>query len=191
MKIVFNLEGELHGVIKKHFDYFFIYFFYVIISLGDFMKYVVSVIVIILLGLGIFVYINSNPKVKEISIKKLNFSYSSNNMMYGYTRYELDCSDKCMATIKPYGESEEDTITVEVKESDVLELEKSLNKYEVNKWDGFDKIDKNVLDGNNFSFSLTTKNAEEISAHGYMKYPKNYGEVRGLLDSFFEKYYKE
>ena len=153
------------------------------------MKYVLSGIVVVLLVLGVYVAVFSKPK--SITIKKLTFSYSSNNMMYGYTRYELECTDKCMATVKVYGVPDEDAVTVEVDKEEVEELEKKLSKYEVYKWNGFKKSDRNVLDGNSFSFFLTTKDDDYIGATGYMKYPNNYSEVRSVLDSFFEKYSKE
>ncbi|MBP5242600.1 MAG: hypothetical protein J6Z36_02795, partial [Clostridia bacterium] len=38
-----------------------------------------------------------------------------------------------------------------------------LNKYNVYSWDGFDKTNKNVLDGNSFSFSVNMNNGDDIS----------------------------
>ena len=68
---------------------------------------------------------------------------------------------------------------------------KILEDNNVVEWDGFNKFDKYVLDGNGFSFSLENKNGEKVSADGYMKWPKNYTTVKSKLDKIFNKIYKE
>ena len=62
-----------------------------------------------------------------------------------------------------------------------------MTKYNVNKWDGFNKSDKNVLDGNSFSFSYSNTDNKSIEAHGYMKWPNNYREFRDEIKALYEK----
>ena len=50
---------------------------------------------------------------------------------------------------------------------------------------GFNKSDRYVLDGNSFSLSISMNNDEYVSASGYMKWPKNYKEVKEELITFF------
>ena len=77
------------------------------------------------------------------------------------------------------------------KYSDLERIEKVLKDNHVEKWNGFNKNDKNVLDGDSFSMSITTREGEEIDAHGYMKWPTNYGEVKTELDKIFEDIRKD
>ncbi|MBR3897676.1 MAG: hypothetical protein IKJ43_00150 [Bacilli bacterium] len=122
-------------------------------------------------------------------IKHLSFSYSTGTMMNASVSYTLDFDDKYVAKIKPNGVSEEDATLIDFKNEDVMKILDVFKKYQVQKWDGFKKYDKNVLDGNSFYFSVTFKDGE-ISADGYMMYPKNYIEVKNELDNIFLNYVK-
>jgi hypothetical protein len=72
-----------------------------------------------------------------------------------------------------------------------LEIEKKLNEYHVSRWNGFNKNNKYVLDGDSFSFTLKYNEKDEVSAHGYMMWPNNYSEVKGYLINTFGEYTKE
>ena len=128
----------------------------------------------------------------EISeIKSFNYGYSINMMMNGNVSYYVVLKDgKYIATIKPYMVAQEDALEVELNSDQISKLRNILIDNHVNKWNGFSKSDKNVLDGNSFSLSVYFVNGEDISAHGYMVWPSNYSEVRGSLDEFFGEIYK-
>jgi len=51
----------------------------------------------------------------------------------------------------------------------------------------FDKVDKDVLDGNSFSLSINFGEDKSISAHGYMKYPSGYREKTDSIKYWFSK----
>ena len=123
-------------------------------------------------------------KPKQIdSLTKLHFSYSNGYVANAYTTYDIELKDgKYYALIKPYLIPEEETFEVEIDKKKVNEIINILNKYEVNKWDGYNKSDKYVLDGDSFSFWIYMANGNDIHASGYMKWPKNYGEVKSELD---------
>ena len=152
------------------------------------MKYIiVGIGTIILLGVVVF----SLPKIKtekEIKdIKLFHYGTTDGMAMYDGVRYEIDYEDdKFVATIQKNGQSDEEAKRVEISKEKVKELEDILNKYEVSKWDGFKKSDKNVLDGHSFSLYIRLFDDTSIDASGYMKWPKNYSEVRGSLESYFE-----
>ena len=124
-------------------------------------------------------------------IKSLNYSYSQGYAMNTYVRYELECKEKCTLKYKPLYASDEETKVVEVSDDVLKKLEDILNKYEIYKWDGFNKSNKNVLDGNDFHFSVHLKDGTSISASGYMSWPKNYrevsSEISNLFNGLFEK----
>ncbi len=128
-------------------------------------------------------------KSSDISnMKSFYFTYTNGYAMNSYTRYEIKKEDdKYVASIKQDGKSEEETVKVNLSESSLKELEDILNKYNVSDWDGFNKTDKDVLDGDSFSCSIGMENGKGISASGYMKWPKNYKEVVSELDTYFSK----
>ena len=152
--------------------------------------WIIGIIVIIILG-GLYMLIfNKNVEIKNVN--HFVFSYDVNNMMNGNVRYQFDVKDgKYLVEIKPYEVADEDTLKIEADESFKEELEKILIQYEVGKWNGFKKYDKNVLDGHSFSLSVKIGDDTWLSANGYMKWPKNYKEVRNSLDSLFMQIYNE
>ena len=152
------------------------------------MKIIILVLIVIIIILSILFFL---PKKKISSIKRLYFTYTNGYAMNSYVIYELNCDDKCTVKIKPLGEDEENTKEYNVSKKDLERIEKVLKDNNVEKWNGFNKNDKNVLDGDSFSMSITTREGEEIDAHGYMKWPTNYGEVKTELDKIFEDIRKD
>ena len=153
------------------------------------MKYIFVVVgSLILIGVVIFsLNFNKFKPNKEISnIKYFSYGTVDGMAMYDGVHFSIDYKDsKYIATIQMKEVSEEDAKVVEISKDKVKKLEDILNKYEVGKWDGFKKYDKNVLDGHSFSLHLMTFNDVSVDASGYMKWPDNYGKVRGELETFF------
>lgn len=154
------------------------------------MKYkcIVLIIVLLLILIAFAIRFFNRPEDIVVSdIKHMRLHYTKGYAMNADVSYEIDCADgECALTYKPYGISEEDAKQKKLDSDTVKKIEEILTKYEVARWDGFHKNDKNVLDGDSFSFSLTTKDGSNISASGYMKWPENYGEVVTEFDSLFE-----
>lgn len=148
---------------------------------------VLIIMVMCIIG-GLITILKREPK--EISnLKSFEYAYSAGMTVNGYSRYKVDCSDKCIAIIKPVNLAEEEAKEIKLSKKQISKLEKILKKYEVNKWDGFNKSDPNVLDGSSFGISIVMQNGDTISAHGYMKWPKNFSEVSKELDKMFEGLY--
>ena len=125
-------------------------------------------------------------------IKSFYITYSNGYAMNSYTRYELRLEDgKYLAEIKPYGVSEEDLLEIEVDKSVIDKIAEVLKKYEVNKWNGFDKTDQGVLDGDSFSLSVGLEDNKSISAHGYMMWPEHYRDVVSEISSIFMDIYNK
>lgn len=147
------------------------------------------VLFILIIILVLVILLSKEKKIEDM--KYLRFSYSTGYHMYAYVIYEIELKDgKYIASIKPTDIPDEEAKEVELSKEEIQEIENKLNEYHVSRWDGFNKIDKNVLDGNSFSLTIRYKN-DSIGAHGYMKWPYNYREVRAYLDSLFSKYTKE
>ena len=154
------------------------------------MKYIIIGIIILLVIIVLFII--SNKKKVEISeIKSFYFHYSVNNMMNGYVSYNIDCKNTCKARVKLNGIAEEEAVEVNINNKDIKELTNILEKYNISSWNGFDKVDKNVLDGNGFGLSIIFKNGDSISASGYMKWPENYGKVCTAFDNYFNNLLKK
>lgn len=66
-----------------------------------------------------------------------------------------------------------------IVEEPVLEqLGEIAGKYRLDKWDGFDKSNKQVMDGNQFSLSVTLADGKTILAHGNNRFPDGYEEAK-------------
>ena len=129
-------------------------------------------------------------KIEIKNITHVYFTFSNGYAMNSYTRYTLNYKDgKYEAEIKQYGEPEENLRKYTVEKKKVEELEKNLNETNIYKWKGFDKNDKNVLDGDSFSFNMWLgegKEKKEIDAHGYMKWPVDYANIKGIICDWFD-----
>ena len=151
----------------------------------------VIIILVLIGGISMFI-LKKNNKVKITDIKYLSFYYTQGNMMNSNVKYTLTYeNDKYIAEIKPNFKSEEEIKKVEIKKNDIEKIIETLKKYNVNKWNGFNKSDKYVLDGDSFSLYITFLDNTKLSASGYMMYPKNYNEVQNVLDKIFLSYYNE
>ena len=68
----------------------------------------------------------------------------------------------------------------------IPEITAIINKYDVLSWDGFDKYNRWVLDGEDFTFELVLSDGTKVYANGSNKFPKNYREVFSELEALFE-----
>lgn len=158
---------------------------------GEFMKgkvfkiFIGGIVLFCIVVLIVFLLNHREVEIKDIT----GFHYSNTSGMNIYDRvsYDIECKKKCIATIMLKGVADEDAKVVEVSVKQMKTLESILAKYHVGRWDGFQENDNSVFDGGGFNLSITMKNGNEISAEGYMKWPKNYSKVVAELDSFFEK----
>lgn len=122
--------------------------------------------------------------------------YQINNLDYFYTSgyglnedvsYKINCDDNCILIIKEYGKDETDAITIKLTDKDMDEFESILNKNHILSWKGFSKSDKNVLDGDSFTFHLRYNDDEKLSASGYMMYPNNYKNFKTEFETYVNK----
>lgn len=150
---------------------------------------VLGVLLIFLAALFCLLILLPSFRDKKIeNIKHLYFTYTSGYAMYSYATYTLDCNEECILTVKPIGVPDEEKQTVEIPKEKVKQIETVLNKNHVSRWNGFNKNDKYVLDGDSFSFNLDYNEKDKVEAHGYMKWPNNYSIVKSYLVTEFDKY---
>ena len=148
---------------------------------------VIILVLLLVLVAGGVAFMNRKKVIQYHSLKYLSFGYSTSTMYLGAVSYHIELKDeKYIATIQLEGVEEEDAKKVTLTDSDIEKVMNIINTYQVSTWDGFQKSDPYVLDGNSFSFYMTTQEGESVSASGYMMWPKNYHEVRDEFDSFFQ-----
>lgn len=151
------------------------------------MKYFIIGLIVVLVITGGIILIKPKKETKELGkITNFRLFYTQGYSINSDISYEIECSDKCLALIKPYGISNEDKKILEINDEFLSKIEEIIKKYNVLKWDGFNKSDRDVLDGDSFSFSAKFDDGTTISASGYMMYPDNYRQVRDELDSLFD-----
>ena len=73
-----------------------------------------------------------------------------------------------------------------VDEPVLEQLGEIAGKYRLDRWDGFDKNNKHVMDGNNFSLSVTLADGKTILAHGNNSFPDGYGDAKQEICELFE-----
>ncbi len=79
-----------------------------------------------------------------------------------------------------------DEMKVEVDQQFMDYLSLSYELLELGKWNGFDKVAKNILDGDGFSLNITLEDGNTVSAHGSNAYPKGYSQAIKSIDETFE-----
>ena len=153
--------------------------------------WIIIIISLIILALVSVIIIKKRKIViTKDNIKYMHFSYSTGNMINSNVSYNLEFKNyRYNVSIKPDNVPETEKKELEIDGKTLEKIVNVLNKYKVYRWNNFHKSDKNVLDGNSFSFSLETKDKKEIDASGYMKWPNNYMNVKGELDSIFASIY--
>ena len=137
----------------------------ILIICGILILSIISIILIVLL-------LSKDKKIENITY--LRFTYTTGYHMNASVSYEIDLKDnKYILKIKPTDIPEEETQEYILSKKQMLEIENKLNKYHVSRWNNFHKNNKYVLDGDSFSMNIKYSN-NEISASGYMMWPKNY-----------------
>ena len=151
----------------------------------------IKIIILFLLIIFFGLYVGFTGEKKDFwRLKTFSFSYSTGYHMNASVSYSLKKDkeqEKYIAKIKEDEVAEKDAITFYVDDDFIEDLENLIKEYKLNNWDGFHKSDKNVLDGNGFSFIVNYENGKSISASGYEKYPKDYSQVENAISNLFYK----
>ena len=155
-------------------------------------KYILLGIIIGIGGLGIMILPNILKKeVKITSIQEFRFFYTQGYSINAEVIYSLKCNDTCEIEIKPYLEEPEKTHKIIVEKDFKEKLESILRTYHVGRWNGFNKNNPYVLDGDSFSMNITFQDGTNIFASGYMEWPKQYRKVKEEIDALFNEQLQE
>ena len=142
-----------------------------------------KILLIILIGFITFSLTGCKDK-KNFDSDIVSFRYSEGGGLGPSYEYEINL-EKNKYIFKAGGYNGVDLdVEKEISKKQVKELSKIIDDNDIKSWDGFDKSDKDVMDGHSFSLFIKYKSGESLSAHGYMKYPRNYREASKKLEDY-------
>ncbi|MBE6016532.1 MAG: hypothetical protein E7233_02830 [Lachnospiraceae bacterium] len=147
-----------------------------------------TVKILIIMGalLMISLLCGCHGNVKVSGITSFSYRFTTGNMVNADVFYGLEYKNgNYTATVKPNGEPEQNAKKIKVDKSFEENLRAILEKYKVSKWNGFNKTNKMVLDGNSFYLDIYMEEGD-ISAHGYMSWPNGYADFKDEVTVLFE-----
>ena len=121
--------------------------------------------------------------------RQFQFKVASMGGEYNYEIVKVDDDNYTvtMKTMGPPGYKEE---TKNIDRNKIKELEDILKKYEISKWNGFDRDIKDLMDG--LGFRLYYKCGDkEITARGYGVFPDGYKDFSKELYPYFDTIFEE
>ena len=138
-----------------------------------------------LLVISVFLITGCN-KSNEIKSDIVSFTYNYGSYHGGYYKYNISkVEDDIIFTAKGSNGIKLD-IDKKIDKSYLKELANIINENKIYEWNGFNKHNKDVLDGYGFYLEVNYENGEVIKANGYMEYPKNYDKSNKVLTAFLE-----
>jgi len=73
--------------------------------------------------------------------------------------------------------------TLPMAEADALAA--LMDSHDLWSWNGFDKVDKRVLDGTGFDLNIRFADGKELTASGSNAFPKGYNEAKEAIKAYF------
>ncbi len=121
------------------------------------------------------------------------FRLSTQGMrMYSGFDYTAKASEgRAVIIIRFRDEPEENTVEFMTDLTIMEELRKIIIENNLLSWDGFNKSNKHILDGNSFTMKFRLADGTTAHAHGYHMWPKNYRSVEEVIERVFKKAYEK
>ena len=151
-------------------------------------KLLTFIIVVGVIAAVVYYYILPvlNKPVEVDDISYFSFTYTTGYDVNAYVAYTVECSsEKCTARVKLNGAEEDEAVIKDVDQEFLDKIKEIIVENHVEKWNGFNKSNKRIMDGNSFTLKVIMKNNQKIDAYGYMKWPNNYGTVSEQFDGLF------
>ena len=127
------------------------------------------------------------------AIMRFYLSGSNGVEMYSGWHYSLKMNKdgSYTAEYKPSGVPDEQALTKQVDYDFAESLSQLMRDMKINRWNGYNKSDKHVMDGTGFTLDVYFTNGRELRAHGYIRTPKGYGGFLGTVEGRFNELFKE
>lgn len=157
--------------------------------MGDYKLWITLAAAVLLLAVGGAFFVSCRGPSFEIKqLSYFSFSYTSGYSAYSSANYSLTLENGVYtASIKPLNEPDENERRFTVDHAFAERLAELLRTNGVESWNGFNKSNKHVMDGNSFSLTLKNLDGEVLSALGYMSWPKNYSETKAAIIELFSE----
>lgn len=124
---------------------------------------------------------NEMMEKKEIR----SFTYYHNGTIsydgYNYTFYQDEEGVHLTAEMNCGWEK----LEVDLNDEIMDQLETIVHEHQMHDWDGFNKTDSNVMDGEGFSLYIDFMDNTRIAAHGSNVFPEGYDDAEGLFNDLF------
>ncbi len=146
----------------------------------------IAILILLVAGIDTF-FVSKNKDKTDVSDSTYitSFEYSFGSFFAGYYEYEI-YQDGNQYIFIGKGSNGVDLDIKETIDRDILdEIQEIIQKYDVKKWNGFNKRNRDVLDGHSFSL-LVRYDDHKIRANGYMKYPIYYDDFQKEIQDCFD-----
>ena len=148
----------------------------------------IIVLVLIIGGLLIFFKMTKFQKSGEI----VSFEFGEWNWWTFSDTYKIyQSGDNVLFEKNGFDVGYDDEIVPKITAVDpeiLSDLTKVVFEDKVNRRDGFDKINKHVLDWTSWYLYITFENWDNLSAKGYKRHPNNYSKAKWDFLSIISKY---
>lgn len=125
----------------------------------------------------------SKPIRTDAPISSFSFSHSGMHTGLIYTLSAVRTEDAWQAKLSLLAGEKEHVL--EMTEAEAEELAAMIRKHDLNRWNGFDKIDRRALDGTGFELEIRYEDGQALSASGSNSFPKGYREAHEEFRKFF------
>ena len=122
----------------------------------------------------------------ETNMEILSFSFSHSGMSaadcYLYSAEKEASGVRLYTEDLYYGGRTVDVLT---EEALLEQLSEVVERHDIQSWNGFSKVDENVLDGTGFTLSITFADGRSVRAKGNNAFPDGYEDAKAEICALF------
>jgi hypothetical protein len=140
------------------------------------------------MSIGFYLLKKEKVKISDEEILNSNnivLMFRFSNMRSSY--YYIFTINEVEKSLKSLGYKDEVLFETDLDNEDISKIKNAIVSNRVNTWDGFDKADNRVSDGEMFTLDLKI-NDIKIYANGSNSFPKNYREFKNKINEIIKKY---
>ena len=125
----------------------------------------------------------SKPLKTDAPMNSFSFSHSGMNTALIYTLIAAETQTGWQAELSLMAQEQE--YILDMTDAEASALAKIVQENELNRWNGFDKVDKNALDGYGFELCIGYADGQKLCASGSNAFPEGYNTAHKEILEFF------